>query len=364
VALALAQDIDVAARSSAKVLITGETGAGKEVVARLSHERSARQAQPFVTINCAGMPETLLEAEFFGTAKGSFTDAYRDTPGLLRQADRGTVFLDEVGDMSIRLQGLLLRFLETGEIQTVGGGVTKAPVDVRVMAATNRDLRAATAAREFREDLYYRLNVLHIHVPPLRDRPADVPLLLDHFGRDFADQHGLELPVWSRATLDLLSTYAWPGNIRELRNVVERVLARAHGGDIEPEHLPAALRRTDTAGQPAATHPGAPVLSHPVRVAGLVERMLVHHESFWTTAYASFMSRDITREDMRYIVGTGLEQTHGSYRVLLGLFNMPSDDYKRFLGFLKQHACHLPFHSFRAQHQRPAADPGAAAQTA
>src|SRR5713226_2048549 len=157
-------DINAAARSDAKVLITGETGTGKEVVARLIHERSARQRRPFVTINCAGVPDSLLESEFFGHVRGSFTGAYRDNPGLLRQGDGGTVFLDEVGEMSLRMQALLLRFLETGEIQTIGAATASAKIDVRVITATNRNLLEAANAREFREDLYYRLNVFEIRV--------------------------------------------------------------------------------------------------------------------------------------------------------------------------------------------------------
>src|SRR6185436_16270446 len=183
-------DIESAARSDAKVLLTGETGVGKEVVANSIHHQSRRNAGPFVTINCAGVPDTLLESEFFGHVRGSFTGAFRDYPGLLRQAHGGTVFLDEVGEMSLRLQALLLRFLETGELQTVGGGMARTHVDVRIVAATNRNLFESVAVREFRADLYYRLNVFHVHISPLRDRRGDVPMLLDYYGRLFAQNHG------------------------------------------------------------------------------------------------------------------------------------------------------------------------------
>src|SRR5437879_1079407 len=191
-------DIESSARSGAKVLITGETGTGKEVVARLVHDRSARHAGPFVTINCAGVPDSLLESEFFGHVRGSFTGAYRDNPGLLRQGDGGTVFLDEVGEMSLRMQALLLRFLETGEIQPVGGTTNGSRADVRIIAATNRDLVEAVSSREFREDLFYRLNVLHLKVPPLNERGTDIDLLVHYYVEIFAAQHRVPGPRISR----------------------------------------------------------------------------------------------------------------------------------------------------------------------
>jgi DNA-binding NtrC family response regulator len=348
-------EIDRAARSDAKVLITGATGVGKELVARAIHERSARHEHPFVTINCAGVPDTLLESEFFGHVRGSFTDAYRDNPGLLRQAHRGTVFLDEVGEMSLRLQALLLRFLETGEVQTVGAAASPgARVDVRVITATNRDLGEAVAARDFREDLYYRLNVLHLQIPPLKDRGSDVDLLVQHYLEAAAEQHRLPCPMVSRSALDRLRAYPWPGNVRELRNVVERLVLRADAPVIEPAHLPGEIVVVD---RPVEQEERARIsVSHQARVEGLLNRVLVEKESFWTSVYATFMSRDITRDDLRYIVQTGLERTRGSYRLLLELFNMAPDDYKRFLGFLKQHDCHLPFQRFRVLNARVAPD--------
>jgi transcriptional regulator with GAF, ATPase, and Fis domain len=173
-------DIDCAARSGAKVLITGETGVGKEVVARLIHHRSARAAGRLVTVNCAGLPDSLLESELFGHVRGSFTGAYRDKPGLLEMAPNGTVFLDEVGEMSARMQVVLLRFLETGEIQRIGADRSHVRVNVRLITATNRDLPKEIAAGNFREDLFFRLNVIRMHIPPLRERNEDVSLLLEH----------------------------------------------------------------------------------------------------------------------------------------------------------------------------------------
>jgi transcriptional regulator with PAS, ATPase and Fis domain len=352
-------DITSAARSDAKVLLTGETGVGKEVVAHSIHQHSRRSDGPFVTINCAGVPDSLLESEFFGHSRGSFTGAFRDSPGLLRRAHGGTVFLDEVGEMSLRMQALLLRFLETGEIQTVGGGANSTKVDVRVIAATNRNLLESVAAREFRADLYYRLHVFHLHIAPLRERAGDVALLLDYYGRLFAQHQKYATPVFSDATIELLSAYAWPGNIRELRNLTERVVSRAITQVIEPAHLPPeVLAAVKAARERTATTATTRTRSHEARVQAMLERLLVGRESFWTSAYAGFMSRDLVRDDMRRIIHTGLEQSRGSYRVLLGLFNMPASDYKRFLGFLKQHDCHLPFQRFRVLNaSRTAASP-------
>ena len=188
-------EITAAARSTAKVLITGESGAGKEITARLVHERSPRRHMPLVTINCAGVPDSLLESELFGHVRGSFTGAYRDKPGLLETANGGTVFMDEVGEMSLRMQALLLRFLETGEIQRVGESREPVRVNVRVICATNRELHARVASGEFREDLYYRLNVVYLRVPSLRERADDLPELIDHFTQEFAERHRLPQPV-------------------------------------------------------------------------------------------------------------------------------------------------------------------------
>src|SRR3954452_5003237 len=184
----LRDEIGRISASEAKVLVTGESGVGKELVARAIHSGSPRASAPFVAMNCAGLPETLLESELFGHVKGSFTGAYRDKAGKLELADRGTMFLDEMGEMTLRMQGLLLRFLETGELQKVGSDRASAIVNVRVIAATNRDLKQLIDQGTFREDLYYRLNVIHLHVPALRERKADIPLLIEHFLERFSSQ--------------------------------------------------------------------------------------------------------------------------------------------------------------------------------
>ena len=207
------------AAGDAKVLITGESGVGKDVIARHIHASSKRARGPFIAVNCAGLTETLLESELFGHVKGSFTGAYRDKRGKLQMAHGGTLFLDEVGEMSLRMQALLLRFLETGEIQSVGAHEETTTVDVRVIAATNRNLPDRVAAGEFREDLLYRLRVIHIHVPPLRERRDDIPLLVQHLLK--RAEHAVEV---SEDAMQLLQRYRWPGNIRELQNVIEQAM--------------------------------------------------------------------------------------------------------------------------------------------
>src|SRR4051812_2852427 len=190
----LRHDIACAARTQAKVLIAGETGVGKEVVSRLIHHEGTRRSRRFIAVNCSGIPETLLESELFGHVKGSFTGAYRDKPGLVKMADGGTLFLDELGEMSLRMQAVLLRFAETGDVQPVGGDGGVGRSDVRLITATHRDLRERITAGEFREDLYYRLNVIQIHVPALRDRGDDIRMLLHHFLTQASAAHRQPVP--------------------------------------------------------------------------------------------------------------------------------------------------------------------------
>jgi transcriptional regulator with PAS, ATPase and Fis domain len=342
----LRDDLGAAARSDAKVLIVGETGTGKEIVARLIHETGRRRPHDFVTLNCAGIPDSLLESELFGHVRGSFTGAYRDKPGLAAVADGGTLFLDELGEMSLRMQALLLRFLETGEVQRVGSDRIEGRMDVRVIAATNRNLHARIESREFREDLYYRLNVLRLAIPPLRERGEDIGLLLRHYLAESAQIHGVTEPRLSTAAYELLVSYRWPGNVRELKNVLERVVVRHRSsGDIVPDDLPREIL-TALAQEPhsGGAHPDASILP---RCERLWEQMVVQGESFWTVVYPAFINRDLTRADLRHLIKTGLQHTQGSYRKLVALFRMDPGDYKRFLAFLYQHDCHLPFHTFR-----------------
>ena len=340
--LSIEQEIECAARSDAKVLITGESGVGKEVVANLIHQRSRRHLAPFVALNCAGVPDSLLESELFGHAKGSFTDAYRDKRGLIESANHGTIFLDEVGEMTPRMQAVLLRFLENAEVQRLGSSTPHVTVDVRVIAATNRSLIECVADKRFREDLYYRLNVILIPVPPLRERVEDIPALLAHFVRVSSDAMRVPEPRLLDETVARLIAHTWPGNVRELKNVVERLVVRARNGVIPAADLP-----KDIAG-PLLTVTASTECASVKRVPeSLYERMTVGGESFWTVVYEPFMSRDLTREDLRAIVSRGLAETKGSYKLLLEVFNLAPSDYKRLLGILRKYQCHMPFHKFR-----------------
>jgi transcriptional regulator with GAF, ATPase, and Fis domain len=341
---AVDDDIQRAARSDAKVLITGETGVGKEVAARLIHRRSLRAASAMVTLNCAGLPDSLLESELFGHVKGSFTGAYRDKPGLLEMAPGGTVFLDEVGEMSPRMQAVLLRFLETGEIQRVGADRSYGRVNVRLITATNRSLEREIATGAFREDLFFRLNVIRLAIPPLRERADDIAPLIDHYLAFFGQLHRMPAAEMSPDALRLLSSYRWPGNIRELKNVVERIVLKAAGPVVGVEDLPIEVLGDATTTSPSAAAPDV----GPSQAELLAGLMLGGAESFWTAVYPLFMARDLTRQDLRKIVQIGLARTRGNYRLLVQSFNMPDSDYKRFLSFLRKHDCHLPFHHFRS----------------
>jgi len=344
------EEVEAAARSDAKVLITGETGVGKDVVARLIHQRSPRRLAQFATVNCAGLPDSILESELFGHTRGSFTGAYRDKPGLLEGAPNGTVFLDEVGEMSQRMQVALLRFLETGELQRVGADRGKVVVNVRLIAATNRDLAAAVATGQFREDLYYRLDVIRLHVPPLRERREDIAPLCRHFLRLFATQHQTAPIALLPEALSRLVAHDWPGNVRQLRNVVERLVLKADSPLIDVQQLPPDV----SAHRTATLTPGLPAVNPSGTCdATLVTRMLDGGESFWDVVHAPFMSRDLPRKDVRAVVARGLQETRGNYRMLVTLFNMPPCDYKRFLSFLRKFDCCLPFHSFRTAPIRP-----------
>ncbi len=228
------------------VLLTGDSGTGKEVVARAIHRASSRSAGPFVALNCAALPEQLLESELFGYEKGAFTGAYASRPGRLEQAAGGTLFLDEAGETSPLVQAKLLRVLEAREFQRLGGAkVLKA--DVRLVAATNRDLHAAIARGDFREDLFYRLSVFEIHLPPLRERPDDILLLTERFLQDLSRAVGRPAPGVSRDARELLLGYSWPGNVRELRNALERAVILSEGGLVQAEHLPIAVAQTGAA---------------------------------------------------------------------------------------------------------------------
>ncbi|MCX8049061.1 MAG: sigma-54 dependent transcriptional regulator [Methylohalobius sp.] len=233
------------ATTDVTVLIMGETGTGKEMLAQAIKESSPRAAQPFIAINCAALPESLAESELFGHRKGAFTGAVTNQIGKLQAADRGTVFLDEVDSMPYPLQGKLLRFLETGECQPVGATNTER-VDVRIIAATNADLEQKIQRGEFRKDLYYRLNVVPLEIPPLRERKEDIALLVQHFMQRAAQDYSLEPASFSKSAMQSLINYDWPGNVRELRNLCERLAILLPGSTIESSNLPQEIFATPT----------------------------------------------------------------------------------------------------------------------
>ena len=350
--MTLNREIHEAARTHAKVLILGETGVGKEVAAHLIHRLSARQDRAFVAVNCSGVPETLLESELFGHTRGSFTGAYRDKPGLVRQAEGGVLFLDELGEMSLRMQAVLLRFTETGEVQPVGADRPAGRADVRLITATNRDLREQIADAKFREDLYYRLNVIQLRIPPLRERAADVPLLLRHFLHKASEAHKMPCPELSADAETALQAYPWPGNVRELKNITERLVVRDVRRPITRDDLPAELRTSGRDVAASAMPPGLieaqmdETAALRSAVAEVLWQRLKNGDNFWSIA-EMFKAHDITRADLRMLVHRGLHQTRGNYRALLTVFNLPPQDYKRFQAFLFQHKCNLPFRPYR-----------------
>ncbi len=233
--------VDQVAPSSATVLVTGESGTGKELVARAIHSGSRRSGKPFVAINCAAIPDSILESELFGYERGAFTGAVQRREGRFERAHTGTLFLDEIGEMAPHVQVKLLRVLQEGEIERLGG-TQPIMVDCRIVAATNRDLAAEVRDGRFREDLYYRLNVITVELPPLRDRPEDVPLLAHHFLGKYAEKNGKEMLGITSEAMTLLASYKWQGNVRELENVMERAVVLARGPQVTANELPTGVR--------------------------------------------------------------------------------------------------------------------------
>ncbi|HEY3358060.1 MAG TPA: sigma-54 dependent transcriptional regulator [Polyangia bacterium] len=258
-----------AASSQATVLLLGESGTGKEVLARLLHELSPRASGPFVPVNCAAIPETILEAELFGYERGAFTGAVARRDGRFTVADRGTLFLDEVGEISPAVQVKLLRVLQDGEVERLGGRPVH--VDIRLCAATNQDLQKAVREGRFREDLYYRLNVIAVAVPPLRDRRDDIPLLCDHFLRQFCAKNNKQITGFAREAADRLASYEWPGNVRELENAIERAVVLTRASVIGEDDLPREVRQSDRGGGDSRT------LSIPIGTPlEEIERRVIH----------------------------------------------------------------------------------------
>ena len=339
--VALRRVLDLATHAAAKnvkVAITGESGVGKDVLARFIHAHSPRASKPYVALNCAGIAETLLESELFGHVRGSFTGAYRDKAGCFELAHQGTVFLDEIGDMGPRMQALLLRFLETGEIRRVGSDASTTHVDVRIISATNRNLYEMVRKGQFREDLYYRVHVVQLEVPPLRDRRDDIRPLIDYMAKKTG-----EVLTFTEQTIRLLEAYRWPGNVRELQNVIEQLASLVHDRPVEPADLPAAI----------SSRPHGPVeVLHDRRrtvVNDLYEGLTSGELHFWEDVHRLFTSRDLTRSDLRQLIRKALMASSGSYRGLLRLFGLPDDDYKTLLNFLAAHDCRVDSRRLRGE---------------
>ncbi len=254
--LAVFKTIRQVASSNASVLLLGESGTGKELFAQALHQNSLRKSKPFIRVACASLPETLLESELFGHEKGSFTGAISSRAGRFEIADGGTLFLDEIGDISPTVQVKLLRFLEEREFERVGGNRTY-KVDVRIVAATHRDLTKKLEDSSFREDLYYRLNVIEIHIPPLRERAGDIPLLAHHFLRKYATSNGKDVQAMSDEATALLLQHAWPGNVRELENAIERAVVLSDQSILTPIHFPTLKKLGGTAAVPVPATPVA-----------------------------------------------------------------------------------------------------------
>ena len=337
----LKDEIERIARSDAKILVTGETGVGKELVARRIHKFSRRATGPFVAVNCAGLPESLIESELFGHVKGSFTGAYRDRPGQFEAADKGTVFLDEIGEMSSKMQGLLLRFLETGEIQKVGMDRNTRTVNVRVVSATNRSLKEMIAQGTFREDLFYRLDVIHLEVPPLRQHKEDLPQLIEHFLKRFSQNGGSRAGSLAPEVIGMLVDYPWPGNVRELENAIEHLVVTSRNDVIQVDDVPLSIRTAREVGVRPKKERRRTVTDD------LYEQVVKGHESFWTSVYPMYMRRDITRSNVRDLVRRVLKEARGNYKIVTRLFNLEPQEYKKLLNFLRTHDCHVPFKEYR-----------------
>ncbi len=311
----LREKVRAASRVSGSILVTGETGTGKELVARAIHEHSDRSGGPFVAVDCGALPDELIESELFGHRRGAFTTALTDKPGLFEEANGGTLFLDEIANTSRRFQAKLLRVLQDRQIRRLGDVISRR-LDIRVIAATNCDLTVMVRKSEFREDLYYRLNVFPIQVPPLRQRLDDVPLLVEHLlrGRKTITQDAMEK----------LRTYKYPGNVRELENIVESTIYMVPGAAIRAEDIR---------------------LPHQSHSSWPEEELIIGN--FWDSIATPFTERLITRNQVEHVIRRGLEQTRGSYRRLLPLFQMPDSDYKRFMDFLRRNHCKIDFRQFR-----------------
>ncbi len=315
------QKLDQFAPSDAPVLITGESGVGKELFARALYLLSQRKTSPYVCVNCGRFDdENLMVSELFGHTKGSFTGAVQDRQGVFESANNGMILLDEIGELSLRAQKMLLRVIEQKEIRPLGSTKTK-QVDIRVVSATNRDLASMAEPGQFREDLLYRLNCLHLRIPALRQRGDDWVLLLQYYLNKFNEAYGVE-KQFSDDAIDFLKSYSFPGNIRELKNIVETGFRVCVGNIIRLNDITEKMqnrRRGDLL---------------PIDIADCYSRMVDKGESFWEVVREPFMNRDLSRSQVKAIIQKGLKEA-GSYKGLARLFNIPLSKHKKFLNFLQ-----------------------------
>jgi transcriptional regulator with PAS, ATPase and Fis domain len=312
----LRERVEAAAKATGSVLVIGESGTGKELVAKAIHEHSDRNSGKFVAVDCGALPDELIESELFGYRRGAFTSAMADKPGLFEEANGGTLFLDEIANTSRRFQAKLLRVLQDRLLRRLGDVVMR-KLDLRVIAATNCELMTMVRKGEFRADLYYRLNVFPIQVPPLRRRMEDVPLLVEHMLR------GREKSMSDDAIAKLM-THSFPGNIRELENVVESAFCMTRGSVIHADDI---------------------LLPQDTTTRWPVDELIAG--DFWETVARPYSERKITKNQVEHVIREGLARTGGSYKKMLPMFRLPETDYKRFMDFLRRHNCNVDFREYR-----------------
>jgi Nif-specific regulatory protein len=327
--------VEKAADTAFPVLVTGETGTGKEVITKAIHFGGNRRDRPFVAQNCAAIPSELLESEMFGYKRGAFTGADQDKKGLFEIAHGGTLLLDEIGELDLALQAKLLRVLQDGAIRRVGETAER-KVNVRIVAATNRDLKEAVERGTFRLDLFYRLNVLTIELPPLRERREDIPLLAQAFLERSSKQMDRHIRGFTTRAVERLTQYLWPGNVRELENAVARAVVFADGDVIDLDSLPTFLiegQPPPRAAAPTAQGSGAGGAAV-ARAEALMAEMEAGSASFWEVVKKPFLKRDLSREVVREVVRLGLEKAGWKYSRALRVFGLEDEEYRRFMNFL------------------------------
>ncbi len=354
--------LDSVVNSSANVLVSGESGTGKELIARAVHYNGTRKEKRFIAIDCGAIPENLIESELFGYKRGAFTGAIFDKKGLFEEADGGTIFLDEITNTSRALQAKLLRVIQEREIRRVGDSQDR-KVDVRIIAATNRDLKQMVQQGEFREDLFYRLNVLTLNVPPLREHKEDIPLLVNHLLKELERQNPAMRHTISRDALQVLMGYPFPGNVRELENLVESAFYMAQESEIQGGDFPSEISvKKGNLIPPKATVPSvlkesSPLIALPLQkerrfeeteqAMRLFQLMKQDKVSFWKAVKEPFMNREISKELVREVIKIGLQESRGRYKDLLGSFSLQDTEYTVFMNFLKKHSCQVDYKPYR-----------------